>query len=423
MAATPRRTASSSRLNPFGDDSMRTTPDHHPGYFAHQLTNPFAAYALGFSFALAVYSLGYSDLYPPLQPSLVFFLLATCLVCVLLAVSVGGPVDSVAHRRVSLELHSYIFLVLMAVFAAEIVYNGGIPLLLIATGADFNYQEFGIPEVHVAFVGFCNFYAVYWFDVFILERRRIFIFLSLTAASTSLLIFSRGSFLITLTAIVFVYVQRRGIGFRLLQSFAVLLVAALWGFGLLGDLRTHGASGESIILNIGEASDSFVNSSIPTEIFWPYLYISSPLANLQLNMTDRVAADSPATYFEVEFLPDFISKRVVSEAAMSSSAPLLINDQLAVATMYGRSFLLLGWLGLLLTFCYFVVVSMFFLRVLRSSKYFVAACSILSSLAFFNVFDSMYLFVGGILQVLVALFLHLFERRESPPGFANIRRR
>jgi hypothetical protein len=392
---------------------LRAIEHRQSSYAIRSLTNPFAAYAAGFCLALSVYSLGYSDLYPPLQPSLLWFLLATCTICALLAITVGNIADTCLHKRESAELHTYVAIALMAVFAAEVIANGGIPIVLIVTGADFNYQDFGIPQLHVAFVGFCYFYAVYWFDLYLLEHRIVFLGFSMLATSTALLMFNRGAFIITLLALIFVFVQRRGVSRSLLLSFAAIAIAALWGFGLLGDIRTHGASGESIILKIGEASDRFVNSNIPTEVFWPYLYVSSPLANLQLNMTDRVAADSPATYFSLEFLPDFVSKRIVSEDAASSSKPLLITDELAVSTMYGRSFSLMGWLGLLLSFSYFIVVSICALRIMKGSKYFIATSGILSSLAFLSIFDNMYIFAGGILQVLVALFLRLFERRVA----------
>lgn len=385
--------------------------DYRPAsFFARSLSNPYATYALGFGVALAVYSLGYSDLYPPLQQSLIWFILLTCAVSLVLAFTIGNIADSHIHRRESAELHFYIFLLLMAVFGAEVIHNGGIPLLLSATALDFNYQDFGIPTVHVAFVGFCYFYAVYWFDVYLLENRRLFLAFAISATSTSLLMFSRGAFIITLLGIVFVYVQRRGLSRRLLQTFAGLAVIITWGFGLLGDLRTHGASGETLILDIGFANDKFLQSNLPTEIFWPYLYVSSPLANLQLNMIARVDNDSPGLYFALEYLPDFVSKRVVTEEAGAGSEPILITQELAVTTMYGRAFILMGWLGLLLSFFYFVVVSIICMRILSGSKYFVSATAILSSLAFLNIFNNMYIFAGGILQVIVALFLHLFER-------------
>jgi hypothetical protein len=379
-------------------------------YLTRCLANPFAAYAAGFLIAMAVYSLEYSDLYPPLQPSLVSFLLVTCVICICLACGVGAIEDTCQYGYESLQVHMVVFLVLMGLFSAECVYSGGVPLLSAATGGDSDYQTFGIPTVNVAFIGFSLFYAVYWFDLYLLRYGRVFLAFSLIAASTSILIVHRGGFIIDLVAAVFVYIQRRGLGRKLIVSFSAIVAAMLWGFGLLGDLRTHGLTGESLILDIGKASDKFLDSNIPTEFFWPYLYISSPLSNLQLNISDRVATDKPALYSELELLPDFVSKRLVPEDAVPATMPLLVTEQLTVSTMYGRAFLLMGWLGLFLSFMYFVIIALVCLSVLRGSKYFITTSSILSSLGFLNIFDSMYLSAGGITLVMAALVLHLFER-------------
>jgi hypothetical protein len=381
---------------------------------SRSLINPFAAYAAGFFLALGVYSLGYSDLYPPLQAPLQWFLLATCGICCVLAIRRRGNTVALEFGPESIRTQTLVFLAIMAVFIAELAWNRGVPLFVIATGGDASYQDFGIPVLHVAFVGFCYFYAVYWFDLYLMGQGRTFLFFSLSATSTSLLTFSRGAFVVTLLAITGVYLRRRGFSRRLLFILAALFGAALWGFGLLGDIRTHGASGESIILKVGDASDKFLHSNIPTEFFWPYLYTSSPLANLQLNITDRAAPDSPELYVLLELLPDFISKRLVSEQTSAAFSPLLITEQLTVCTMYGRSFLLLGWVGVCITFLYFLAVCGVCLRVLKNSKYCVATTGILCSLAFLGIFDNMFILSGGILPVIVALALKLVERKPAP---------
>jgi hypothetical protein len=386
----------------------------NPTYAARYFTNPFAAYAAGFLLALSVYSLGYSDLYPDLEEPLVWFLLTTCAISAMLAAAFAGNANSFEYGHESLRINLFIFFAIMTVFAAEVIASGGIPILLLVSGAaDFSYLDFGIPTVHVAFTGFCDFYAVYWFDLYISGRGRTFLALSLAASSTSLLIVNRGGFIITVVALVIVYVQRRGFNRKLIISFAACVGAVLWGFAFVGDLRTHGATGESIILTIGEASDRFTESNVPTALFWPYLYVSAPLANLQLNITDRVAHDAPALYFSMEWLPDFVAKRVVTEETIGESTPLRVKNELTVATMYGRGFLLLGWVGLLLSYVYFAFVSIAALGILRRSKYFVAASSILSSLALLSIFDNMYVFAGGITQIMAALLLFLIERPHA----------
>ena len=377
---------------------------------SRSLINPFAAYAAGFLLALGVYSLGYSDLYPPLQAPLMWFLLTTCGICCVLAIRRRGNTLALKFEPERLRSQTTIFLAIMAVFIAEVIWNGGVPLLVITADSDVSYRDYGIPVLHVAFAGFCYFYAVYWFDLYLVGQGRMFLFFSLSATSTSVLAFSRGAVIVTLIAITGVYLQRRGFSRRLLLILAALFGAMLWGFGFLGDIRTHGASGESIILSVGDASDKFLHSNIPTEFFWPYLYASSPLANLQLNITDRVAPDSPELYVFLELLPDFISKRLVSEDTTASFSPLLITQQLTVCTMYGRSFVLLGWAGLCISFLYFVAVCSICLRVLKHSKYFVATTGILCALAFLGIFDNMLVVSGGIMPVIVALVLKLVER-------------
>jgi hypothetical protein len=392
--------------------------NHSPpsSYLTRCLANPFAAYTAGFILAIGVYSLGYSDLYPPLQPSLVIFLLITCAICGCLALAVGNITDTSQYGPESPGFHILVFLVLAGLLAAECIYSGGVPLLAAAGGGDSDYLTFGIPTLNVAFIGSSLFYAVYWFDLYLLRYGRLYLALSLMAASTSILIVHRGGFIIDFVAFVFVYLQRRGLERRLLISFSVMVAAILWGFGLLGDLRTHNLSGETLILEIGKASDKFLESNIPTELFWPYLYISSPLSNLQHNITDRVATDRPVLYMELELLPDFVSKRLVPEEMMPATQPLLVQEQLNVSTMYARPFLLMGWLGVFLSFMYFVIIVLVCLTILRGSKYFVAASGILSALGFLNIFANMYLFAGGITLVMAAIFLHLFERPNVNGG-------
>jgi len=382
------------------------------GLLIRSLASPFAAYAAGFTVAISVYSLGYSDLYPPLQPSLILFLLSTSLVCVYLASVAGTVVNSPPHTQERFGPHLVMFALISVVFTAEVVASGGIPLLLLSPDSILSYKDFGIPTLHVAFVGFCYFFAVYWFDLYVLGQGTRYLTLCIPAFGTSLLIVNRGAFIIMLIAMTVVYVRRRGINRRLILAFSAATALVLWGFGFLGELRSNAVSGESVILAIGKPSDKFVNSNVPTELFWTYLYVSAPLANLQLNITDRTAPDSPGLYFLLEFLPDFVSKRFLSDADNAASVPLLNTDQLNVSTMYGSSFLLMGWVGAFLSFFYFIAVSIICLLALRRSKYFVATLGILTAIAFLDIFDNMFIYAGGILPVIVGLLLNCFERGQ-----------
>src|ERR1700674_2782850 len=222
------------------------------GFLTRSLTTPFAAYAAGFAVAISVYSLGYSDLYPSLQPSLIWFLLSTSLICAYLAIAAGKIVHTSAYAQERFGVHLFIFALIFATFSAEVVASGGIPLLLLSPDSDLIYRDFGIPTLHVAFVGFCYFFTVYWFDLYVLGQGKKYLALSLPALGTSLLIVNRGAFITMLIAMTVVYVRRRGFNRRLMLTFSAAAALVLWGFGFLGELRTNSVSGESIILAFGK---------------------------------------------------------------------------------------------------------------------------------------------------------------------------
>src|SRR5260370_7153704 len=112
---------------------------------ASVLINPFAGYAAGFLLALGVYSLGYSDLYPPLQPSLNWFVLSTCVVCLCLARSASKRVQIVAYDPEPVRRHIAIFAAIMGLFVVEVIVNGGIPLLLITAVYALRFSSFLFP--------------------------------------------------------------------------------------------------------------------------------------------------------------------------------------------------------------------------------------------------------------------------------------
>ncbi len=65
------------------------------------------------------------------------------------------------------------------------------------------------------------------------------------------------------------------------------MVVLLYFFGVLGNYRMVKSSSNEYFMEVAEATDSFRNSRIPKEYFWSYIYISSPLANLQNNINEN----------------------------------------------------------------------------------------------------------------------------------------
>lgn len=158
----------------------------------------------------------------------------------------------------------------------------------------------------------------------------------------------------------------------------------LYLFGLMGNMRIDDSEG-NIILNIGEAKTEFRDSGIPSEFFWAYLYISSPLGNLQ-NTIDKTKRFDPETSNWLnlvvnEMLPVTISKRI--GLRMTDRGKYLISDALTVGSTYMGPYTIWGWSGMILVFgAVMSVIAIFSLLVSRKSVLFVPLVVILSILSF-----------------------------------------
>jgi hypothetical protein len=191
-------------------------------------------------------------------------------------------------------------------------------------------------------------------------------------------------------------------------------VLVVWGFGVVGEIRTKamGVDDDLIILDIGRATDLFKELPIPSSFFWFYLYASSPLANLQNTAETKSAASDTYAAFVVDFLPDFVSKRMLTEIQIESIGPSLITPQLTVATAFGRPLSSLGWFGPYLLFAYFSAFASVAIINIRSSRYGGALVSMFCAQGCLMFFDNMMVFSGAICPLLVGLSLAFLEYRK-----------
>jgi hypothetical protein len=182
----------------------------------------------------------------------------------------------------------------------------------------------------------------------------------------------------------------------------------------MGEIRTRsmGIDIEYIILDIGEANERFKNSAFPNNFFWFYLYASSPLANLQNTANSIGDVDPSLIGIIVDFLPDFISKRLVTDAQLDAIWPILITPQLTVATAFGRPLVTLGWYGPYMLFFYFAGINFLVISYANGSKYFGALLAIACAQGCLMFFDNMMVFSGAVGPIIVGLFLIAIEKNR-----------
>ncbi len=367
------------------------------------MINPYTFYIIGFGFSLIVYQLGWSEVYPSLGVSLIAFLLATMVAHFLLSrIWVRSQRINVNDKEAALTLKPKLNPWLVTGFiylcwAADFIYERGIPLVKMIMNVPFNYKMFGFPSLHVFTFTFTSFYCIYLFHYFLRTKKRVFLLLYFVNMASAILIYNRGMLCINLASSFFLYLLHlRKIPYRKLFLGIPLLVAILYLFGVMGTVRvsfeTKRKYDQNYFLETGKATTQFRKSSIPKEFFWPYIYISSPIANLQVNINTYVV--KPITtarileYINNEWLFESLSKRINKLAGIEREKENAIKEPFNASTVYCRSFSYLGWAGVIATSLFVLILPFLYSKLIYNNSYQTIAIAILCTTYLFLTYDN-----------------------------------
>jgi hypothetical protein len=378
---------------------------------------PLWIYPAAFGTTLVFYNFAWSELYPSLTWEIFGFLAATSAVCMLfLGVSrmTWRETQPVSHGWWTARRSRRVTIALFLALGLECLHAGGVPLLMIFSGVEYDYRDFGIPTFHVVFLGLYTFLCVHFFAQFLETRAKVHLACSLALMCISLIIVNRGALvqlLLTMTLLYAASTDLRAVTLLRMGIFATLFVIL---FGYVGDARMNsmGVAPEITILAIGDASSSYPASVMGTGPFWVYLYASSPLANWQMNVSLPAAGHLDLVAFlALEVMPDFIGKHMVDEATFRTS-PHLVTEALTVSSAYGRAFFLAGWWGCWAVFSLFLGYFMLVRRIFRRTEYFNSAMATLGAGAALLTFFNMLSFVGLVGPLLVGTAMRFTCRRR-----------
>jgi len=282
---------------------------------AKLITNPYIIYSISFLITTIIYTFHWSALYPHLSFSLFLFLAGTASISLI----IGGVLHTtnyISYKNIfysSYAIWSVTILILIS-YVLECAYMGVIPLLAILNGTGYDYTSFGIPVFHVVIVTFSSFWTVFVFHNFVSQKKKHLFLCFFLCLFPAILIFNRGMLMMNLGSSFFVlFMSSKNIR-KLILRVSVIIIGILFLFGIAGNVRVTGdQSVNTVILDWGHATNDFRNSIIPKEFFWAYLYITSPLANVQetINHHDITgfSLHKLGTFVNRSFLPDFIWKR------------------------------------------------------------------------------------------------------------------
>lgn len=403
--------------------------------------SPYILNGVVWLFVLLVYQLGWSNLCPHLSVDMSIFIAVTVFVSIAFGV-VGyykGLIDFVPVRHLSISKMTILLSLLYILFFAEVAV-GGIPLLDYLRGnVDSNtYKEFGLPFVHVIVVNGLSCLIIYAFygirSMTYIRRkdekddewggeekadkkkkRKLWLLLILCLLPFAMM-FNRGAIMSLLVGIFILVMLTTSKPMVMIIKIIAIGFIIFFGFGWFGNMRM-GSKFDNVILTVGGATTEFKNSGIPTEFFWGYLYIATPLANTQntVERTGAIEGDSEELEDMIffEFIPEIITKRVKGENSKSYKRhrSILLTDDLNATSVYGRAYKYLGWPGMWLMYAFtllFIFVNLYIVS--KRSKWYVPVVITLDMMMIMNLFDNMYIFMGMVPQLFIFLILYFSEK-------------
>lgn len=303
-------------------------------------------------------------------------------------------------------------------FLAAFAANGGIPVLQVLKGQPYDIYGFGVDGLHVALLSFSGFYGIKALNAHLggLGRPQFYAFLTILVLFLSLANRSAVSFYVF--AALIVYVQRKPLRGRSVAAGLGIGLVFLSVFGQFGNARldfqiqqaTGSMSSSSAIVALSRASPDFERTNLSTSWLWPYMYMASPLANLNESFRyseGRLCGTSCnlTGLVSYQMLPDVLGKRLGEfiGAEPYDKQTFLISPSLTASTTFGSAVGYAGLLGGLAVLTELALLAALALRHFRGSRAEVEGTAIVTAILFFSFFENMIVYSPLFLQLAWAI--------------------
>jgi len=219
--------------------------------------------------------------------------------------------------------------ILLIMFFVDSLVSLGFPLIWILLGDVRSHSDFGIPTFHGLFHGILLFFVTCSFLLARLKcapkRNMMHVFLF---GIYVVLVFNRGITIIFIMQAIFIYIATlEKISFSRYLKLGVVTGAAIFVFGVLGDIR----SGGNVFANAISEESSQIFDIIPESLIWFYVYATGGLNNLLHNL-DSITPSFLPIYTFAKLLPT-IGYEILG-LKQSYGTFELADDRLTVSTAF-----------------------------------------------------------------------------------------
>lgn len=218
-------------------------------------------------------------------------------------------------REFSSVKSSALLLILIVIAAVNVIYSGYVPLVNILSGSYANYLDFGIKSIYGFFNAFANTVGLTFFYLYLISKKRRYLFLYISVIVIFLFLVSRQNILSLLieSFVVYSLLRARVNVSRIIVMFAMLMFC----FGALGSLR----SGDIKVL--AKVTPEYM--WLPDSVVWGYSYSFFNVLNL-----DNLTKDPAVPYYDSQSLdpliPSFFRAKRVEDRSF------LEDDKFTVAS-------------------------------------------------------------------------------------------
>ncbi|MVN21005.1 O-antigen polymerase [Mucilaginibacter arboris] len=384
------------------------------------LFNPNFIYIFSFIVPFVFYSFQWSTLYPRLGMGLLLFYIFTFLICGILGLVINLIKPFKYTKIKESRTNAIIISIIFALYTFEACYSRNIPLIKLLKGT-YEYtteDSFGIPVIHTFLVSFNTFYTIYLFHQYIsLKKGKLFLFFLISIVPFLLLVYRSSILNILLGTLIVYLLGKREISVMLIFKTIIGVIVVLFMFGYLGNLRS-GEGDPTYIPRSSGATEEFLSSSIPKEFYWSYLYVASPVANLQNNINYvRKPEGSYSNLILNEFLPGFFTKFFIKQDQKEFNQ---INPFLNVGTMYVYSFSYLRWKGIIFLFLYFIaIVNLYYFLIQKSDTYKVTGLAILFNIIILANFHNTISYSAASIQLIYPVAFSMIKHQLNKKNNYN----
>lgn len=326
--------------------------------------NPFYLYCVAFSLAIFVYSWGWSNIFPELSAGLILFF-AISFVLFIFAGNLFRKEEFILwnYHNCFPYLNDIVFLLIIILGFMNILFMGYIPIL----NRSNNYREYGIPVIDPVFNTLSIFFSVWFFQSYLEKKKKRLLIYILIILLIQIFLFRRSTIVWIITSLSFLFLlYKRKINLLVIISGIISIIFFSYLFGLYGNVRSN-LTEEMVLNNLG-ASETFKNSGINYNHYMTYLYVSSPLANLQENINGGNGFFNNRDVKDLFFyclMPVSLTMRLEKQLNLTPPKCSLITPELIVGSFFMISFYTMGWPGMIIMLIFlfvFIVLCLFIIK-------------------------------------------------------------